>query len=108
MKQLILFFCLVALVPLGISAQEDHDIVASLNLKEVVILADGQTFEEYLIKQVLDHAQPLKKRVRTLSYSVTPSPYDNLCRQTRGLRTDCEGPDRTQGVWHHRSRRHPL
>ena len=61
MKQLIL--C--------ISAQEDHDIVASLNLKEVVILADGQTFEEYLIKQVLDHAQPLKKRVRTLSYSVT-------------------------------------
>ena len=64
-------FCLVALVPLGISAQEDHDIVASLNLKEVVILADGQTFEEYLIKQVLDHAQPLKKRVRTLSYSVT-------------------------------------
>ena len=40
MKQLILFFCLVALVPLGISAQEDH-------------------------------AQPLKKRVRTLSYSVT-------------------------------------
>lgn len=71
MKQLILFFCLVALVPLGISAQEDHDIVASLNLKEVVILADGQTFEEYLIKQVLDHAQPLKKRVRTLSYSVT-------------------------------------
>ena len=71
MKQLILFFCLVALVPLGISAQEDHDIVASLNLKEVVILADGQTFEEYLIKQVLDHAKPLKKRVRTLSYSVT-------------------------------------
>ena len=71
MKQLILFFCFVALVPLGISAQEDHDIVASLNLKEVVILADGQTFEEYLIKQVLDHAQPLKKRVRTLSYSVT-------------------------------------
>ena len=37
MKQLILFFCLVALVPLGISAQEDHDIVASLNLKEVVM-----------------------------------------------------------------------
>ena len=71
MKQLILFFCFVALVPLGISAQEDHDIVASLNLKEVVILADGQTFEEYLIKQVLDHAKPLKKRVRTLSYSVT-------------------------------------
>ena len=94
MKQLILFFCLVALVPLGI--REDHDIVASLNLKEVVILADGQTFEEYLIKQVLDHAQP------------PPSPYDNLCRQTRGLWIDCEGPDGTQGVWHHRSRRHPL
>ena len=56
MKQLILFFCLVALVPLGISAQE--------NLKEVVILADGQTFEEYLIKQVLDHAQPPPIAVR--------------------------------------------
>ena len=70
MKQLILFFGLVALVPLGISAQEDHDVVASLNLKEVVILADGQTFEEYLIKQVLDHAKPLKKHVQTLRYSV--------------------------------------
>ena len=73
MKQLILFFCFVALVPLGISAQEDHDIVASLNLKEVVILADGQTFEEYLIKQVLDHAQP------------PPSPYDNLQKMAQWL-----------------------
>ena len=71
MKQLILLLCFITLVPLGIKAQEDHDIVASLNLKEVVILADGQTFEEYLVKQVLDHAKPLKKRVQTLRYSVT-------------------------------------
>ena len=71
MKQLILLLCFITLVPLGVRAQEDHDIVASLNLKEVVIQADGQTFEEYLVKQVLDHAKPLKKRVQTLRYSVT-------------------------------------
>lgn len=75
MKQLILFFCLVALVPLGISAQEDHDIVASLNLKEVVILADGQTFEEYLIKQVLDHAQPPHRR--TITFAAKLAGYSN-------------------------------
>ena len=78
MKQLILFFCLVALVPLGISAQEDHDIVASLNLKEVVILADGQTFEEYLIKQVLDHAQPPHRR--TITFAAKLAGYGQIVK----------------------------
>ena len=71
MRRLRILLCFVVLLPLGIRAQDDHDIAASLNLKEVVILADGQTFEEYLVKQVLDHAKPLKKRVHTLRYSVT-------------------------------------
>ena len=71
MKRLRILLCFLVLLPLGIRAQEDHDIAASLNLKEVVILADGQTFEEYLVKQVLDHAKPLKKRVQALRYSVT-------------------------------------
>ena len=53
-------------MPTGIRAQEDHDIAASLNLNEVVVLADGMTFEEYLVKQVLENAKPLKKRLRTL------------------------------------------
>ena len=71
MKRLILLFCLAALLPMGIRAQEDHDIAASLNLNEVVVLADGMTFEEYLVKQVLENAKPLKKRLKTLRYSVT-------------------------------------
>ena len=63
--------CLVALLPTSIMAQEDRDIAASLNLNEVVVLADGMTFEEYLVKQVLENAKPLKKRLQTLRYSVT-------------------------------------
>jgi hypothetical protein len=59
------------MLPIGIRAQEDHDIAASLNLNEVVVLADGMTFEEYLVKQVLENAKPLKKRLQTLRYSVT-------------------------------------
>ena len=71
MKQLIILLCLVVLLPVGVRAQEDHDIAASLNLNEVVVLADGMTFEEYLVKQVLENAKPLKKRLQTLRYSVT-------------------------------------
>ena len=63
--------CLVALLPSSIMAQEDRDIAATLNLDEVVVLADGMTFEEYLVKQVLENAKPLKKRLQTLRYSVT-------------------------------------
>ncbi len=70
-KQLIILLCLVVLLPVGVRAQEDHDIAASLNLNEVVVLADGMTFEEYLVKQVLENAKPLKKRLQTLRYSVT-------------------------------------
>ena len=52
-------------------AQDDADIAHSLNLREVVVLADGMTFEEYLLKQVLANAKPLKERIQTLRYSVT-------------------------------------
>ncbi len=52
-------------------AQEDDSITYSLHLPETVVLADGMTFEEYLLKQVLANAKPLKKRVETLNYSVT-------------------------------------
>jgi hypothetical protein len=52
-------------------AQEDSVIARSINLTEVVVLADGMTFEEYLLKQVLANAKPLKERTQTLSYGVT-------------------------------------
>ena len=71
MKQLLILLCLVVMLPIGIRAQEDHDIAASFNLNEVVVLPDGMTFEEYLVKQVLENAKPLKKRLQTLRYSVT-------------------------------------
>ena len=67
----IILLCLIALLPSSIMAQEDRDIAATLNLDEVVVLADGMTFEEYLVKQVLENAKPLKKRLQTLRYSVT-------------------------------------
>ena len=71
MKRLIILLCLAVLLPTVARAQDDDDIAASLNLNEVVVLADGMTFEEYLVKQVLDNARPLKKRVQTLRYAVT-------------------------------------
>ena len=71
MKQLLILLCLVVMLPIGIRAQEDDDIAASFNLNEVVVLPDGMTFEEYLVKQVLENAKPLKKRLQTLRYSVT-------------------------------------
>jgi len=52
-------------------AQEDDSITYSLHLPETVVLADGMTFEEYLLKQVFANAKPLKKRIETLNYSVT-------------------------------------
>ena len=77
-KHLIILLCLVVLLPIGIRAQEDNDIAASLNLNEVVVLADGMTFEEYLVKQVMENAKPLKKRVETLRYAVTCKLYKDL------------------------------
>ena len=68
LRRFITFFALfVALAAYG---QADDDIAYSLNLAETVVLADGKTFEEYLLEQVLANAKPLKKRVRALRYSV--------------------------------------
>lgn len=50
---------------------EDEDIAYSLSLAETVVLPDGMTFEEYLLKKVLANSKPLKTRVRALRYSVT-------------------------------------
>ena len=54
-----------------VQAQEDDNIAYSLNLPETVVLPEGMSFEEYLVKQVLANAKPLKERVERLSYSVT-------------------------------------
>ena len=62
---------LVLFVALNIKAQDDEDISYSINLPETMILADGMTFEEYLVKQVLANAKPLKERIETMRYSVT-------------------------------------
>jgi hypothetical protein len=67
---------LVLFVTLNIKAQDDEDISYSINLPETMILADGMTFEEYLVKQVLanvydqfykkvrEKAKELKKKYR--------------------------------------------
>ena len=65
------FLLLTMFIALHAHAQDDEDIVRSFNLPETVVLADGMTFEEYLVKQVLANAKPLKERIQTLSYSVT-------------------------------------
>ena len=62
---------LVLFVALNVNAQDDDSIAYSLDLPETVVLADGMTFEEYLVKQVLANAKPLKERIGTLKYSVT-------------------------------------
>ena len=62
---------LTMFIALHAHAQDDEDIVRSFNLPETVVLADGMTFEEYLVKQVLANAKPLKERIQMLSYSVT-------------------------------------
>ena len=70
MKILLVFLLAVFIAP-KVQAQEDGDISYSLDLTEVTVLADGMTFEEYLLKQVFDHAKPLKARLQTLKYNVT-------------------------------------
>ena len=68
------YFVTVVTLALALNVQaqdEDEDIAYSLNLAETVVLADGTTFEEYLLKKVLANAKPLKERVKTLKYSVT-------------------------------------
>ena len=55
-----------------VQAQDgDDDIAYSLSLPETVVLPEGMSFEEYLVKRVLDNAKPLKERVERLSYHVT-------------------------------------
>ena len=55
-----------------VQAQDgDDDIAYSLSLPETVVLPEGMSFEEYLVKRVLDNAKPLKDRVERLSYHVT-------------------------------------
>ena len=68
------YFVTIVVLALALNVQaqdEDEDVAYSLNLAETVVLADGTTFEEYLLKQVLANAKPLKERVRALRYSVT-------------------------------------
>ena len=71
LKRFLTLIVLAVFIALGARAQEDEDIAHSLNLTEVVVLADGMTFEEYLLKQVLEHAKPLKDRTKSLKYTVT-------------------------------------
>lgn len=75
-KRILLRFVYTALFAmmtvLNANAQDEDDSIAySLSLPETVVLADGMTFEEYLVKQVLENAKPLKERIETLNYTVT-------------------------------------
>lgn len=72
MLQRLTAIVLVLLVALNINAQDDDDDIAyTVNLPETAVLADGMTFEEYLVKQVLANAKTLRERVETLRYTVT-------------------------------------
>ena len=62
---------MMMLVAVSVQAQEEDDIAVTMDLPETVVLANGMTFEEYLLKQVLANAKPLKARVKTLKYTVT-------------------------------------
>jgi hypothetical protein len=70
-KRFLAILLFTVFIALSARAQDDEDIAHSLNLTEVVVLADGMTFEEYLLKQVLAHAKPLKERTKSLRYTVT-------------------------------------
>ncbi len=65
-----IFIISVMFYSLDVSAQSDSVILKTVELPEYVVLADGMTIEEYLIKQVLDNAKPLKKHIDELDYSV--------------------------------------
>ena len=45
-------------------------IAYSLSLPETIVLPDGMSFEEYLLKKVLANAKPLKERIAKLNYHV--------------------------------------
>ena len=67
----VLLIALLSTQPAQAQEEDEDTITYSLKLNELVVLADGMTFEEYLVKQVLAHAKPLKAYVPTLRYSVT-------------------------------------
>lgn len=73
MKRFITILCCITLTAIGIRAQDDADISETRSMNEVVVVADGQSFEEYLVTQVLENAKPLKEHIRTLRYTVTTS-----------------------------------
>jgi len=73
MKRFITILCCITLPAIGIRAQDDSDISMTRNMNEVVVVANGQSFEEYLVTQVLENAKPLKEHIRTLDYTVTTS-----------------------------------
>ena len=65
-------FVLIALcVALAAHAQIDTIATVQRDMTEIVVLADGETFEEYLLRQVLANAKPLKARAQVLRYAVT-------------------------------------
>lgn len=65
------FILLTMCFALSVHAQEDDDIAYTLDMPEAVVLANGMSFEEYLLQQVLENAKPLSARTKTLDYSVT-------------------------------------
>lgn len=73
MKRFITILCCITLSAIGIRAQDDADISDMHSMNEIVVVADGQSFEEYLVTQVLENAKPLKEHIRTLNYTVTTS-----------------------------------
>ena len=73
MKRLVTILVCLALMALTVRAQDEFDVAATTSLNEVVVVADGMSFEEYLVKQVLENAKPLKEHVKLLRYTVTTS-----------------------------------
>ncbi|MBR4243078.1 MAG: hypothetical protein IKR98_04170 [Bacteroidaceae bacterium] len=73
MKRFITILCCITLTAISMRAQDDADISAMRSMNEIVVVADGQSFEEYLVTQVLENAKPLKEHIRTLNYTVTTS-----------------------------------
>lgn len=72
--RLLLSLLMGVFMTMSVQAQDeddDDDIAYSLDLSEVTVLSNGMSFEEYLVKQVLEHAKPLKSKVSRLHYSVT-------------------------------------
>ncbi len=72
MKRLTILFCCLLLTAPSLWAQVDTD-VATTSMNELIVVADGLSFEEYLVNQVLENARPLKDHVKQLRYTVTCS-----------------------------------